>query len=278
MFESRGDFVDKPPFEESLRALAARRRRDESHPAPEELVAYRAGDLTAEEDDRIQEHLTQCHDCAQLLLDLEEFEKLTPPPEDLGPVDVRAEASWQRLRTRLREEGEPEEEEPEAPILQHRPRPRVPLWRNPVLPWALAAGLAVCVLGLGLRTATLQKAVDELSAPRAGIELVDLYPESESTVRGEAQPLEQVRDGSVLILHLPTEPKFETYEVEVVPASGKDPVLQSPPAQPEAGTLTFPLPPSPLSPGPYMARLYGRSGDRRELLDQYSFHLSTSPR
>src|SRR5690349_24851844 len=108
MFESPGDFVDKPSFEESLRALAARRRSGEDHPASEDLVAYRAGDLTAEEDDRIQEHLTQCRDCARLLLDLAEFEQLTPPPDELGPVDARAEASWQRLRSRLKDEDEPD--------------------------------------------------------------------------------------------------------------------------------------------------------------------------
>jgi len=274
MFESRGDFVDKPPFEESLRALAARRRSGESHPAPEELIAYRAGDLTAEEDDRIQEHLTQCIECARLLLDLADFEQLTPPPVEVGPVDARAEASWQRLRSRLREEGEPEEE---PRVLQHRPRPRVPLWRNPALPWALAAGLTMCVLGLGLWTATLQKKLGELSAPRTGIDIVDLYPESESTVRGEAREVEQVRDGDVLILNLPAEPRdFKTYEVEVVSASGKDPVLAPLPVQVQDRSMTLQLPPSPLPPGPYTVHLYGRTGDRRELVDRYSFEISKS--
>ena len=103
-----------------LRALAARRRSGENHPAPDELVAYRAGDLTPEEDDRIKEHLTQCRDCARLLLDLAEFEQLTTPPEELGPVDVRSEASWQRLRSRLREGDEPAME---PPVLRHRRAP-----------------------------------------------------------------------------------------------------------------------------------------------------------
>jgi hypothetical protein len=268
--------VDKPPFEESLRALAARRRSGEKHPAPEELVAYRAGDLTAEEDDRIQEHLTQCRDCARLLLDLAEFEQLTPPPEELGPVDARAEASWQRLRSRLKDEEEPEEE---PPVLQHRPRPRVPLWRKPAVPWALAAGLALCVVGLGLRTATLQQQVGVLSAPKIGIALVDLYPESERTTRGDAPQVEKVGASSVLFLHLPERPAespvFETYELEVVPASGKDSVFKLPPAQGQDGSLTLQLPPTPLPPGPYTAHLYGLTGGQRQLVDQYSFEVST---
>lgn len=151
----------------------------------------------------------------------------------------------------------------------------MPLWRRPAVPWALAAGLALCVLGLGLRMATLQQRVDHLSAPKTGVELVDLYPESEATTRGETPPAERVRDNSVLILHLPDEaPPFEKYEVEVVAASGKDPVFSLPPDEELDGSLTFQLPASPLPAGSYTAHLYGLTGGRRELLDRYSFKTS----
>jgi hypothetical protein len=271
MFESSGDFVDKPSFEESLRALAARRRGGENHPPPEDLVAYRAGDLTAEEDDRIQEHLTQCRECARLLLDLDEFEQLTPPPADLGPVDARAEASWQRLRSRLRDEEEPEEE---PPILRHRPRPRVPLWRNPAVPWALAAGLALCVVGLGLRTANLQQTVRKMSEPEINLAVVDLYGDSERTTRGEAPPEEKLSGGSVLILNLPEgSSSFKDYEVELVPAA-KHPSFEPQRGQAQDGVLTYRLPLS-APPGSYSVHLYGLGGDRRQLLDRYSFKIST---
>lgn len=264
--------MDKPSFEESLRALSARRRSGENHPAPEELVAYRAGDLTAEEDDRIQEHLTQCRDCARLLLDLAEFEQLTPPPEDLGPVDARAEASWQRLRSRLRDEDEPGEEEP--PVLRHRPPSRIPLWRRPAVPWALAAGLFLCVLGLGLRTATLQQTVKRLSEPGINLAVVDLYGDSERTTRGEAPPEEKLSGGSVLILKLPEGSwRFKDYEVELVPAA-KHPIFEPQRGQAQDGVLTYRLPLS-APPGSYSVHLYGLAGDRRQLLDQYSFEIST---
>lgn len=272
MLESSGDFVDKPSFEESLRALSARRRSHEGHPTAEELVAYRAGELSPEEDDRIKEHLTQCHDCARLLLDLAEFEELPPPPEEIGPVDARAEASWQRLRSRLREE-EGEAEAPPPMILPRRTR--VPVWQKPALPWALAAGLALCVMGLGWRAATLQKQVGDLSGPRVDVPILDLYPESELTTRGGDGEAEPVGGSPVLIINLPQDaPAFEVYEMEVVPAAGGDPLFvpQRGPAQ--DGSLTLQLPPASAPAGSYAVQLYGLTGGRRQLLDRYLFEIS----
>lgn len=146
MFESRGDFVDKPPFEESLRALAARRRSGESHPGPEELVACQAGHLTSEEGGCLQEHLTRCRECARLLLDLAEFEQLAPSPEGTRVCRHPGRSLPAALQSRLWEEGEFNEE---PSLVQHRLRPRVPLlWRNLALPWALATGLAMYALEL----------------------------------------------------------------------------------------------------------------------------------
>ena len=259
--------MDKPSFEESLRALAARRRSGENHPAPEELVAYRAGDLTPEEDDRIQEHLTQCRDCARLLLDLAEFEELTPPPEELGPVDIRAEASWQRLRSRIKEEDEPEEEP--SLVLQHRPRPPVPLWRNPVVPWALAAGLTVCVLWLGLRMGSLQSEIARISSPRLNVSFEDLAMGETRSVGGPETPV--LHDGGVLIFS-PSEEAAE-YEVEVTSADGA-PVIQPLRGPAVDDVLTLGIPPSLLPVGEYSARLYAIESGERRLLEEHAFRIA----
>ena len=140
--------MDKPSFEESLRVEAARRPRGGEHPSLADLMAYRAGELAAREEDHVQEHLTQCRDCALLLLDLVEFEQFPQPPIELPPPDARTAAAWQRLRPQLGggEVAEPSGERSvpvEASVHELRPRPsRVPVWRRPALPWALAAGLA----------------------------------------------------------------------------------------------------------------------------------------
>lgn len=269
--------MDKPSFEESLRALAARRRSGENHPAPDELVAYRAGDLTSEEDDRIKEHLTQCRDCARLLLDLAEFEQLTPPPEELGPVDARAEASWQRLRSRLRDEEDEEDPEAEAPVLRHRPRPRVALWQRPAVPWALAAGLALCVVGLGLRMGSLGRQIDELTGPQA-VRAVILAPEDETT-RGAGDEEIPIRAGEgvaydLLLSSDPEAPTYSLYEVKIVPASGQsEPILAGRQVADE-GILRVFLPSAPAA-GDYFFEVSGIEGERATPAGRYPFTILT---
>lgn len=263
--------MDKPPFEESLRALAARRRSGEDHPAPEELVAYRAGDLTAEEDDRIQEHLTQCRDCARLLLDLDEFEQLTPPPDELGPVDARAEASWQRLRSRLRDEDEDEE----PPILRHRPSPQVPLWRKPVVPWALAAGLAVCVLGMGLRVGSLGRQISDLNRPQA-VRTVTLASEEEIT-RGSGEEAPPVYAGEGVSYDLvlssdPAAPTYPLYKVEIVPATGTAKSVSAGRQPASEGFLRVVLPSAPEA-GDYVFEVSGIAGERETAVGRYPFKV-----
>lgn len=266
--------MDKPSLEESLRALAARRRSGENHPAPEELVAYRAGDLTAEEDDRIQEHLTQCHDCARLLLDLAEFEQLTTPPEEIGPVDARAEASWQRLRSRLREDEEPAME---PPVLQHRQRARVPVWRRPALPWALAAGLALCVAGLGWRAGSLERQVEELTGPQTG-RVVTLESEEDTRRSGGNEPIPvRAGEGVFYDLFLPSDPEAPTYplyEVEIVPVSGGAKPRQAVRRPAEEGFLRVFLPAAP-EPGDYYFQVSGIEGAQKIPVSRH--HFTTHP-
>lgn len=276
MFES-GDLVDKPSFEESLRTLAARRQQGENHPSPDELVAYRAGDLTAEEDDRIQEHLTWCRDCARLLLDLAEFEQMPLPPEEVGPVDARAEASWQRLQARLGKEDQPKAREPEMdaeavpPVRELRQRPAVvPVWRRPAIPWLLAAGLGLCVVGLGLRIGTLQSEVDQLSAPQLNVSFEDLFADGTTRSAGpEEVPV--LHGGGVLVVTPPAE--SAEYEIEVVAAASGALVIEPLRGAARDGVLTLGIPPSYLREGRYTARLYGIENGQRQPLGEYPFEI-----
>ncbi|HYU33824.1 MAG TPA: zf-HC2 domain-containing protein [Thermoanaerobaculia bacterium] len=262
--------MDKPSFEESLRALAARRPREGKHPTLRELVDYRAGELPAEEDDRIQEHLTQCRDCAQLLLDLSEFEQFPPPPEDEGPVDARAEAAWQRFRTRL---GEPDEDPGFAPPIL-RPRPPVPFWRRPALPWALAAALALSVVGLWQRTGTLQGEVEKLSVPQMP-RVVTLASEDDGT-RGGGEEERFMRAGERVTVDLvlssdPTAPRYPLYSVEIIPATGKKSISVGQDAA--AGeVLRVDLPSAP-QPGDYFFEVSGIEGGRQTPVGRYPFKV-----
>jgi hypothetical protein len=76
----------------------------EEHPDPDRLYAYQANELTADEDQEIQEHLAVCGHCTELLLDIQRF---TAPPaqEEAGLSEFEQAAGWRQLRGRLEEDG-----------------------------------------------------------------------------------------------------------------------------------------------------------------------------
>jgi hypothetical protein len=276
--------LDKPSFEESLRELAARRLAAEGHPTPEDLATYHAGELASDPHERIKDHLAICEDCSRLLLDLAEFERFEPAREGIAPADAHAEASWQRLRERLREEGggrdetgrEEEASEDEAvPILKPFPsRRRVPVWRQPALPWALAAGLALCVVGLGLRMGSLGRQLEELSRPHV-VRAVALSSEEESTRGGNEGPL--VRTGErvaydLLLSSDPEAPTYSLYSVEIVPAAGDAESIPVGRMPAEDGFLRVVLPAAP-EPGHYSFQVSGAQGETETPVGRYPFTI-----
>ena len=70
-----------------------RPRAVDAHPSPEELVAYRSGDLSDGEEEQIQAHLVDCEECAALLLGWVEFES-PEHGETVAPSEL--EAAWQK--------------------------------------------------------------------------------------------------------------------------------------------------------------------------------------
>jgi len=273
--------LDKPSFEESLRELAARRLAAEAHPTPEDLAAYGAGELATEQHERIKDHLAICESCSKLLLDLAEFERFEPA-QSISPADAQAEASWQRLRERLKEEGgeadverleDTRADEPARVLVPHPSRRPVPVWQRPAIPWALAAGLALCVVGLGLRVGSLGRQVGKLSEPHLNISVVDLVDVS---TRGERPEVPVVQGDGVLVFSPAV--KADEYEVEVVSAADGSLKIRPLRGRPDKdGFLTLSIPPTALPAGKYSARLYGiENGQRRRLLEEHPFEISSA--
>lgn len=63
------------------------------HPSAERLVAYRAGELTAAEQEAMRDHLALCRECTDILLDL--------AGESRGP-DPERDAAWEKVLPGLR--------------------------------------------------------------------------------------------------------------------------------------------------------------------------------
>src|SRR4029079_264538 len=73
-----------------------------SHPEPEILAAYHAGELTADEERRLQDHLLSCRECSDLLLDLA---GLADPGFGAGSLSAAdQEALWGRIQGEIHEE------------------------------------------------------------------------------------------------------------------------------------------------------------------------------
>ncbi|MBI4469452.1 MAG: zf-HC2 domain-containing protein [Acidobacteria bacterium] len=133
----------------SLRTLAEQAIKESSgHPSPEELVDYHAGRLQPESEDRLQEHLSICPDCTQLLLDLPTF--TSPGGEDehsLSKADLSE--AWARVHDRF-SSGE-RNGTPGA-----KAQRLVPFGlSSAAVPYALAASLAILSITLGIWTASL---------------------------------------------------------------------------------------------------------------------------
>ncbi len=259
--------MDRSSFEASRRERAKQREAG-GHPTPGDLAAYHAGRLTEERNGQIKDHLVVCEDCALLYDSLIEFEQYRPEPDASGE-DPSA-AAWQRFRERLREEevaeapAPAEEEENTRTVVMPLQRRQVPLWQRPVVAWSVAAGLALCVVGMGIRVGSLQ----QLLRPR-----FEPVAEFQGTVRGEESGIETL-SGSGL-LYLVPETFLTEYEIEISPRVGEDVVVGPLLGVPDRnGALALYLPPSSLPDGEYKARIFGVQNGQRRLLQEHLFQIS----
>jgi Putative zinc-finger len=244
---------EKPPIEPVLRSLAAKARRDlDDHPTPEELVAYRAGELTAEDEERIRDHLALCRDCSQLLLDLKQFEEGSP--EDAGDLsDVQVEAAWRRLRPRLEERK----------VLTSR------RWfASPRIAYGLAAGLFLCTVGLSVWGFSLQRKIEHLSEPQVNVRYVDLYTPDEAKRGAGSQDIDNIvpSGGSrfLLLIHAWNIPALPEYRVVIrrTGTRGEALLRKNGLTRDEEGILSLELHRQRVPPGRYDLELYagGKSG------------------
>jgi hypothetical protein len=176
-----------------------------SHPEPEVLAAYHAGELTEPEERRLQDHLVGCPECTALLLDLDGLSRPEFGAGSLPPADQ--EALWKSLQEEIRKE-----ERPPAPVVPLRRPSSSPRW----LP-VLAAALLAVTIGLSAWVASLRRTVGELSRPQLATPIVDLYS-SGSRSEGSPRSAETVPASAPLltvILH-PENPRGTgRYRVEI---------------------------------------------------------------
>ncbi|MCH9650725.1 MAG: zf-HC2 domain-containing protein [Deltaproteobacteria bacterium] len=241
-------------LKEAVRELVEERLGD-PHPAVELWISFHEGGLEEAETDRLQDHLANCPECADLVLDLGTFER----PEGLGETtDLEARSAWRRVLARPRE---------------HRRASA-----------AVAAAALVAALVTGgwatyerSRALDLERSLAEFSKPMPNPDLVDLF--SGEQERGNSQvselPTVTAAEGSlvVLSLHLRDPQAGTDYSIEIAAENG-EPIWSGGPVRSRAfDNLTLALSGRFLPSGVYEVRVYRRNEGGPELVERYRFRF-----
>jgi len=222
---------------EALKLLAAEAREGrnpEEHPAPEALVAYRAGELAPAEELAIQEHFAHCPHCPGLLLDIKLFLGAAEPAELSGGVEIGEigemgmAAAWRRLRDRLAREG----------LLGPAAAAGRPRWlsglfvapRQAPVAYLMSLALLAVTLVLWARVGTLQRELGGLRQPAVSpAQAVDLA----GVTRGAEDRCEVslARDGEIFTLFVdpPEMPPGTARSLAVLSPAGDRVLWESPP-------------------------------------------------
>ncbi len=238
-------------------ALGERALRDrEAHLKPEEVIAYYEGELAAEDEERVQDHLALCQECADLALDYQAFPEIEPASEDLRASPAEAEADWQAVRSRLFNR-------------------RSSFW----ISQALAASFFVTTLGAASLAAYYRTKLSEASQPRFITVVSDLTPEEDPVLQDESEAVTTVprrASNLMVVLHPPVLPSEADYLVEILESPSPDAeVLWSkrglePTA---AGYFVLEMNRDFLPGGAYRVRLSTLEGEREHAIAHYTLRL-----
>jgi hypothetical protein len=237
------------------------------HPDAETLAAYHARELPAAAEQRVQDHLVLCRECAGLLLDLEELDD----PDFGHEIEVpegTGEALWDGLRQEIRKEPAPAAVIP----FPSRRTSAPPRWMS-----ALAAALLVAVIGLSVWVASLRLTVMELTRPEVNATVLDLVPSGIGQREGGPAPAAVVPSGSrsfTLILSPGRRGDFQDYEAEIAHAGGEV-VWRGRGLRPnDYGSFSLTLQRQALGTGEHRLRLFGIRSGRREALGEYALRIA----
>jgi hypothetical protein len=252
--------------------LSTERRRPapDDHPAPEKLSAYLANELSPEEDDAIQEHLTACTLCTGLLLDLQRF--LDPPEEDRpreGVADFESAAEWRELKGRMggRVEGGGGGRLPRSsPFRSIFGSVRV--WQG------VAAVLAVGVVGMGRYSLKLQ---EESRSPEANSIYLSLPSSLGVRGGGEWVKTAKLRGKAktiMLVLAAPPNLDYKEYQAKITSKRTlKTNVINDLVRQDDAFVIT--LHPGSSQPGTYTVEVDGFRNGQPETVGTYEFRIDS---
>lgn len=148
-------------FRDTLQELIDRSPEPAEHPSPDQWIAYHRGELSADEEARLQEHLARCRDCFDLAAGAAAFAE---PDEEPGRgEEVEAAAVWRLLRPQLDPALDPPRDNVRE-ISAHSRRQPEQTGRLP--PYSLAASFLVALVGLTAWNLHQRSVLEALREPR----------------------------------------------------------------------------------------------------------------
>jgi hypothetical protein len=234
------------------------------HPTPEQLFAYQEGQLTADEEDAIREHLALCPDCTRMVLELAGVVQGELP--EAAPLSEREAASLATAIARFA-----------APRGKER-RTYHGALRRLALP--LAASLATVALASLFWARSRPLDGGAAAGARANVAVRELVPVAQGispSDRGQPEPLPPATPAVVLVLDVADQRGFPRYLAVVSDQRGgrvlmTNDALQRSPLGNFTLEIVSPLPGS----GLYHIQLWGLDGGRRVSLAEYQVDLRTA--
>jgi putative zinc finger protein len=158
MAETSSDFRD------TLLELIETSPEPADHPSPDQWIAYHRGELAAEEEARLQEHLARCRDCFELAEGAAAFAR--PDAEPNAGQEVETTALWRLLRPQLGPSGD------NVRAISAGARGR-PLWTFR-LASTLAASFFVALVGMTAWNLRQRSALEALRQPQPNAPIFDI--------------------------------------------------------------------------------------------------------
>jgi hypothetical protein len=215
-------------------------------PTAEEALAYARGEVTGDEEARIREQLIAYPDLVRTLTAA--FPEPAEPDHPDYLSDHEFARHWRALQKRRRQ-----------------PERGLQFWRAF---GAIAAALAV-VFGT-----LLWNARTELKKPQALSEQVDLYPDGQRGIGGQANTLTSNGESYLLVPALGTELGVDKLRAEITALNPPQTVWSSKPVPyTRDNSFVILVPRDSLKPGTYRLVVYGITGERQEPLDSYTLRI-----
>lgn len=255
-------------LERALKAIVAAKHEELGEPpTPEELLAYRDGELDPAARQSIEARIAVHPDAARTLADLAAFPDMEPAPGTREPSEEDVAASWQALRQRLGQ-----------PAAVEAPRVTSPRIRT-FSPLRLAAAASI-LLAVGWVAGFLTGRAAQVPRPDSAVNvaIAELEPVEEGARSSPAKvELAARSEELVLVLGLADEGDFPDYEAEILDAAGARRWARQGLRPTPLGTFHLAFRRGALPPGTVGVHLYGRRGERRTLLATYSLRLIERP-